>query len=185
MSAYPADHDIYNANLADLALSDTQAAVRARLRACPWFAPVKVITAQEGNLLDELEKSLGTMAAGYGQGMCIVVSTPSASDNSDNVAALDLDPVTVSVDIYTDPLTVNSSRGVKRTPEGVALNVLRLLKGWTPAGFKGPLAAAKPSITDIPDRSASGILRKNIALTGSLVLPVLRLEGEDLFPVST
>lgn len=184
MSTYPADHDIYNANLADLALADTQAAVQARLRACPWFAPVKVIAAQEGNLLDELEKSLGTMAPGYGQGMCLVVSTPSASDNSDNVAALDLDPVTVSVDIYTDPLTVNSTRGVKRTPEGVALNVLRLLKGWTPPGFKGPLAAAKPTITDIPDRSASGILRKNIALTGALVLPVLRLEGEDLFPVA-
>lgn len=183
MSLSP-DDDIYNANLADLALASVQAAVKARLRACPWFAPVNVLAVQEGDIVGEIATALGTMASGYGHGMCIVVGTPNADDANGNIGSLDLDPVNVTVDVYTDPLTVNGSRGVKRTAEGVALNALRLLKGWTPSGFKGPLTPFKPTISDIPDRTGSGILIKRVVLTGALVLPVLRLAGEDLFPVA-
>ncbi|NCA83481.1 MAG: hypothetical protein EOM72_12185 [Opitutae bacterium] len=182
---YPPDSDIYNANLADLALLNVQLAVKARLRACPWFAPVNVLAVQEGDIVNEIARSLGTMTKGYGLGMCVVIGTPNADDSTDNAAAIDLDPFYIAVDVYCDPLTVNGANGVKRTMEGTALNALRLLKGWTPAGMRGPLAANRPTLSTLPDAGNTGILIKRVNLRGALALPVLRLEGEGLFPEET
>ena len=179
---HPADSDIYNADLADLALLNVQRSIQARLRACPWFAAINVLAIQEGNIVNDIARALGTMSKGYGLGMCIVVGTPNADDDSANIGALDLDPFYVAVDIYCDPLTVDSAKGVRRTQEGVAINALRLLKGWTPAGFKGPLAPEKPTISTLPDRDGTGILVKRVSLRGAGALPVLRLAGVGLFP---
>ncbi len=181
----PAGSDIYNANLADDALGSVQRAVQARLRACPWFAPVNVLYTQQGDIVNEIARSLGTMAAGYGMGMCVVVGTPDADDASRDVASLDLDPFHIAVDVYCDPLTVGGTKGVRKSPEGVALNALRLLKGWTPANFRGPLAGTRPTISNVPDSTGSGIVIRRVALVGAVQLPLLRLEGEGLWPLAS
>lgn len=183
MSIDPTD-DIYNANLADASVSAVQLAVKARLRACPWFAPINILYTQQGDIVNEIDIALGTMSKGFGAGLCVVVGTPNADDSTDNVACLDLDPFYIAVDVYSDPLTVDGPKGVRKSVDGVALNVLRLLKGWTPVGFKGPLSAFRPTISNVPDSTGSGIVIRRVALSGALTLPVLRLEGEGLFPVA-
>ncbi len=179
-----ATDDIFNANLADDILSTVQRAVQARLRAHPWFAAINVLYTQQGNIVNEINISLGTMTKPYGAGLCIVVGTPNADDDDENVSALDLDPFYLTADVYCDPLTVDGKTGVRKSVDGVALNVLRLLKGWTPLGFKGPLSATKPTIFNVPDTTESGIIIRRVALRGALTLPVLRLEGEGLFPIA-
>lgn len=178
----PNDSDFYNANLADDAVAAVQRAVQARLRACPWFAPINVLYTQQGDIVNAINISLGTSAKGYGLGLCAVVGTPNADDDADNVAALDLDPFYVTVDVYCDMLTVDTARGVRKSVDGVAINALRLLKGWTPSGFKAPLAAFRPTISNVPDSTGSGLVIRRVALRGALTLPLLRLEGEDMFP---
>ena len=178
------DSDFYNANLADDTVAAVQHAVQARLRACPWFAPVNVLYTQQGNIVNEIDIALGTAAKGYGAGLCVVVGTPNADDDLDNVTDLNLDPFFISVDVYCDPLTVDGPKGVKRSVDGTAINVLRLLKGWTPSGFRAPLAPNRPTIFNVPNSTGSGIVIRRVALRGALQLPVLRLEGEDLFPIA-
>jgi hypothetical protein len=185
MSDLPTDSDLFNANLVDAVLSDVQRSIQARLRACPWFSPINILYTQQGDLVNELDISLGTMAKGYGAGLCVVVGTPNADDSTDNVAALDLDPFYVACDVYCDMLTVDGPTGVRKSVDGVALNVLRLLKGWTPLGFNGPLSSSKPTIFNVPDSTGSGIVIRRVALRGALTLPVLRLDGEGLFPIAT
>lgn len=183
MSLEP-DSDFFNANLADDTIAAVQRSIQLRLQACPWFAPINVLYTQQGNIVNELDIALGTAAKNYGAGLCVVVGTPNADDDSDNVTDLSLDPFFVAVDVYCDPLTVDGPKGVKKSVDGVAINVLRLLKGWTPAGFRAPLAPHRPTISNVPDSTGSGIIIRRVALRGSLQLPVLRLEGEDLFPIA-
>lgn len=180
----PADSDIYNANLADDTVAAVQRAVQSRLQACPWFATINVLYTQQGDIVNEIARALGTMTKPYGMGLCVVIGTPNADDDADNVDLLDLDPFYISADVYCDPLTVYGRTGVMKSVDGVAINVLRLLKGWTPSGFKAPLAAFRPTISNVPDSTGSGIVIRRVALRGALTLPVLRLEGEDLFPVA-
>lgn len=180
----PNDSDFYNANLADDAVASVQRSVQARLQACPWFAPINVLYTQQGNIVNELDIALGTASKHYGAGLCAVVGTPNADDETDNVTDLTLDPFFVAVDVYCDPLTVDGPKGVRKSVDGVALNVLRLLKGWTPAGFRSPLVPSRPTIFNVPDSTGSGIIIRRVALRGALQLPVLRLEGEDLFPIA-
>ena len=179
-----ADNDIFNANLVDDTLVSVQRSVQARLRACPWFAPINVLYTQQGNIVNELDIALGTVARGFGMGLCVVVGTPNADDDTENVAALDLDPFYITADVYCDMLTVDSAKGVRKSVDGVALNILRLLKGWTPVGFKAPIAAFKPTIFNVPDSTGSGLVIRRVALRGALSLPVLRLEGEGMFPIA-
>lgn len=180
----PTDDPIYNAELVESSIVSVQRAVQERLQACPWFAPVRILYTQQGNIVSEIDTALGTMAKGYGLGLCVVVGTPNADDSEDNVSALDLDPFFITCDVYCDPLTVDSPKGVRKSVDGVALNTLRLLKGWTPPGFRAPLSAFKPTIFTVPDSTGSGIVIRRVALRGSLQLPVLRLEGEDMFPIA-
>lgn len=184
MSSIDPSDDIFNANLADDTIAAVQRAVQARLRACPWFAPINVLYTQQGNIVNELDIALGTAAKSYGAGLCVVVGTPNADDDTENVSSLDLDPFYITADVYCDPLTVDGPKGVKKSVDGVAINALRLLKGWTPLGFKAPLAAFRPTIFNVPDSTGSGLVIRRVALRGALQLPVLRLEGEGMFPIA-
>jgi hypothetical protein len=176
--------DLYNANLVDQLLEDVQRSCQSRIRAFPWFSPINVLYTQQGDIVNGIAVALGTAAQGYGAGMCVVVGTPNADDDAENVQSLSLDPFYISADIYCDPLTVDSAKGVRKSVDGVAINVLRLLKGWTPKGFTGPLAAFRPTISNIPDSTGSGLVIRRVALQGAVELPLLRLDGEGMFPIS-
>ena len=173
---------IHDADFTVNAVANLQDAVKRRLTAHPWFAPVNVLTTQQGDIVNEIARALGTMTKPFGLGMAVVIGTPNADDSSGNIFALDLDPFYIAADIYCDPLTVDTPQGVRRSVDAVALNVLRLLKGWTPRGCSAPLTSTRPTIADLPDTTQSGLVIRRVALRGAVTLPLLRLEGEPVAP---
>lgn len=130
------------------ALSTLRQQIADRLRADVYFEDVAVIVEDEGELLNELQRSLGAITETGGKsGLCAVVMSPRASIKNPNLSAVVLDPVVVAVHLEENT-TINrdANIGTGKAACDAAERALALLHFWTPDGAATPLQGSEAAV---------------------------------------
>ena len=123
----------------------------ARLNADDWFADINVLTERKADIISAIEKSIGPMKAKGGKsGTCIVVMSPVASDESEEIPGAILHPQ-LTFRILENPLINNSGVGTGKEALSTAKRVVMLMKHFRMDGVCTELIPEKPTIVPVAD----------------------------------
>jgi hypothetical protein len=130
--------------------------VKERLSADSYFSDISVFSEKKGDLLNSILKSLGMLTTKGGKfGVCVVVMSPTASDQYPEGAASVLE-LTMSVRVLENVL-VNTiaATGTLKAAIDVARRIVKVLKMYRSSGIVDLMMLEKQCIVPVADDIAS------------------------------
>jgi hypothetical protein len=125
--------------------------IAARLDADEWFVDINVLTERKADIVAAIEKSVGPMKGKGGKsGTCVVVMSPTASDEYPDAPGAYLHPL-ATVRVLENPLINNSAVGTKKEALSTAKRLVMVLKHFEVDGVFSGLIPNKPTVVPVAD----------------------------------
>lgn len=166
--------------MSTLTFTTLQASVVSRLLRFPVFAPIAILTERSKDFRSEVEQCLGPFTKGFQSGLFLLIGTPATAVARDQVVGPNLS-VTVAVTCSENILHNMGQSGSKLPAADAALNVLRILVGFQPAGTMAPLMPESPAMRVVDDPFDPDRLCYLATLKTQVMFAPLRLDGEGAF----
>lgn len=130
------------------AIYPLQEAIAARLRAHEWLSDVPVITEQQGDIENEIQRALGTLEGVNGvAGICIIILTPTGGSRTPTAPGPILDDLNIVVSVVENVLVNQSEQGTQKHAAEVVEFLLRYLHHWVCPNLNAPVVAKSPAFS--------------------------------------
>lgn len=164
--------------MAETNLFDLAEEITARLNADDYFADVKAIANRAGDVLTELNKSLGLQTKKGGKlGACMLVA-PIAADEANINALFGPMDIEISVICFEHVQLNKGQQGTNKPGFAIARRAHRVCKLYQPINMATPLTPVKPTIR--PAAQALSLL--GLELTGDIQAWEVRFRAREQDP---
>lgn len=143
-------------------LTDLQAAALAIMQSDKYYARIKLLTEQLGDIRNQIQMSLSKL------GICVIVTTPEAVCQHTNAPGPILDPLKLEIDIVEFVMQNRGSSGSQQPASDIAEHTAWLLHYPNHAHHRtDPCAFTAKRIHMVPDKQFL-VYRVEFETTGSL-----------------
>ena len=130
------------------AIHPLQVSIQTRLKAHAWLANVPVITEEQGDIENEIQRALGELEGVDGaSGICIIILTPAGGVRNPNAPGPILDDFNVVLSVVENVMVNQSEQGTRKHAAEVVEFLLRYMHHWTCPATNAPLVAKSPAFS--------------------------------------